>query len=371
MSGARLTARVAWAVAALASLLALPAASVALGVSADVNAPLIGSQPLDLGVATDGLGDVAVQAPLLPATHVGLPAVGLDLRTGPDGRQGPASAPSAPAATPPGVGAATRIAAGQATGAAAMGALVAAPALPWETVWALVSQWVSQAREAARPALRGAIRPLGRYLKAIPFLVPLFSRVGSDRLLENPVRARVHEAIALDPGLSLQDVRDRAGVAWGTTVHHLTRLERHGLVVSVRHGNHRRYFPANSVSSRYRRELAALSHPTAHRIATHVTACPGTDQKGVCRALDLQNPAASKHLTRFESLGLVQSEVVGRSRLYHPTELMASALAALSTLGGLAPQPSTTQQPIATGRMPLRDAIPLGEMASADMALAT
>ncbi|MFO1533423.1 MAG: hypothetical protein ABR562_06985, partial [Thermoplasmatota archaeon] len=151
-----------------------------------------------------------------------------------------------------------------------------------------------------------------------------------------------------------EDVRDRAGVAWGTTVHHLLRLERHGLVVSVRHGNHRRYFPANTTASRHRRELSALSHPTAHRIATFVAANPGTDQKGVCRGLDLRNPAASKHLSRFDALGLVQAEVVGRSRLYHPTELLQAVLATLQDLGGLTPVRTERPAP----RAPLAESLP-------------
>lgn len=269
---------------------------------------------------TDAQVGVSVEAPLLPSVQ-------LDIAGNP-GAAGEESV-AAPAAPPPGTAPpfpkAAGMVAGQAGGAAALGLVATAPALPMEALGARVSGWFAQAREAVRPYLR----PIGRALRALPFFVPLFARIGGERLLENPVRARVHAAIAQDPGLSLQGVRERAGVAWGTTVHHLARLERHGLVVSVRHGNHRRFFPVNTQASRHRRELTVLSHPTALGIARFVVECPGTDQKGLCTALGLRNPAASKHLGRFERLGLVEGQVVGRSKVYTATELLHSALALL------------------------------------------
>jgi predicted transcriptional regulator len=156
-------------------------------------------------------------------------------------------------------------------------------------------------------------------------LVPLFSRIGGDRMLENEVRQRLHEAIEQDPGLSMGVLRDRTGVAWGTAVYHLHRMERTGLVVSLRQGGYRRYFSPHA-SSRHRSHIAVLSHPTAQRIALFVHGHPGTDQGSVCRELGLLHPAASKHLGRFETLGLVTAQRAGRSRLYHPTQDMQVAL---------------------------------------------
>lgn len=371
-----------WAMAATALALLLIPGAASTGISAEVDAPLLGD-PVRLDLEAAGTDPVSVEIGLPVAAPFDVELAGLEVKSGPDATQRPQGSPAAapappPSPTPPDLPDATRMAAGSIVGAAAMGTLAAAPAMPWESLAAALSNWFNQAREAARPVAKGA----GRILKALPFLTPLFARIGGENLLQNPVRARMNEVIAQDPGLSLQDVRDRAGVAWGTTVHHLTRLERHGLVVSVRHGNHRRYFPANTTESRHRRELSALSHPTARRIATHVSTNPGTDQKSLCLALDLQNPAASKHLTRFEGLGLVQSEIVGRSRLYHPTELMHSVLRTLAGLGGMtqAPVPVAAQSvqpsvavspPAPMHRAPLVDALPESSMMGRDVAVAT
>lgn len=167
-----------------------------------------------------------------------------------------------------------------------------------------------------------AWRALGSLLPSIP----LFSRIERDRLLDNPVRARVHDAVAQDPGLSMSEVASRAGIAWGTAVHHLRRLEANGMVVSTAERGHRRFFAANTPAASQRSAVAVVMHPTARRIAHLVAQRPGIDQTGICQALSLNNPAASKHLGRFEAQGLVLGLRSGRSRLYHPTGGLQSAL---------------------------------------------
>lgn len=187
----------------------------------------------------------------------------------------------------------------------------------------------------------GAVRIL-RALGALAGAIPLFSRIERGGVLDNPIRARVHDAIAQEPGLSLSEVSQRAGIAWGTTVHHLRRLEAHGLVVSVHELAHKRFFIANTPAASQRAALAVVMHPTARRIAEYVAVRPGTDQAGLCRALGLNNPAASKHLGHFESRGLVLSERSGRSRLYHPTGGLHSVLQLLEPAGSTAVRTART-----------------------------
>lgn len=170
---------------------------------------------------------------------------------------------------------------------------------------------------------------MGRAFLGLLPAVPLFSRIERSELLDNPVRARVHEVVTQDPGLSLSEVRARTGIAWGTAVHHLRRLENHGMVVSVTQLAHRRYFAADSPAASQRTAVAVVMHPTARRIAQLVSQRPGIDQTGICNALGLNNPAASKHLQQFAAQGLVLVERDGRSRLYRPTGALHSALSLL------------------------------------------
>lgn len=171
----------------------------------------------------------------------------------------------------------------------------------------------------------GAVRLL-RGAAGLAVAFPLFSRIERGAVMDNAQRARVHELVAQDPGLSLSEISARAGLAWGTTVHHLRRLEQHGMVVSQRDLGHRRFFLANTPAAAQRSAMAVVMHPTARRIAEYVAQRPGTDQAGLCEALGLNNPAASKHLSHFEQRGLVVAERSGRSRHYHPTGGLHSAL---------------------------------------------
>lgn len=184
-------------------------------------------------------------------------------------------------------------------------------------------------------------------------LAGLFSRLRADRLMDNDVRARVHEDIARHPGASLEQVRTRTGIARATASHHLRRLERHGLLTAVRQGARRRYFVATGATGSTAlpparlRDAAALSHPTARGIAAFVQDRPGVDQQEVCSALAIRNPAASKHLTRFEALGLVVAERRGRNRHYHPTDGLRLALAVLSPAVQAVPGPPAAGVPAA------------------------
>jgi predicted transcriptional regulator len=186
------------------------------------------------------------------------------------------------------------------------------------------------AREAAQGVALGGIllgmaAALARALGLFP-VAPLFSRIEQETVLTNPVRRQVLDCIAQEPGITIQELRRRTGVAWGTAVHHLLRLERHGLAVSHRSGGSRRYFPANTRESRSRKAISAIAHPTTNRIARLVAERPGIDQKGICGELGIRNPAASKHLRRLAREGLVASRKVARSCLYEPTPALSEAL---------------------------------------------
>jgi predicted transcriptional regulator len=276
---------------ALATLLCLAPSVHALG---DVH----------LSVPVQGVPATALDVdPALPLLHAKLPGVHVDL--GAD----PAPPPAAPV---------------RALSTAARGAPQALSLA--ETVGSATFLAVLLA------GLLGGVDGLRRIAAGLLGLgTALFSRIQGERILENPVRQRVLETIRAGPGVCIGEVRDRTGVAWGTAVYHLHRLERTGVVVSVRQKGARRYFAANTPVSRHRGDIAALAHPTAQRIAQLVHQRPGIDQSGVCRALGLLNPAASKHLGRLQALGLVAAERAGRSRLYQGTPALEQALNALGT----------------------------------------
>lgn len=297
--------------AAAALLLAAPGAqALAVGVAGvGVDAGLSPAGP-SAGVDAPGVGAVQVETPLpslgqpvpsLPSLSLQVPAAGLSMGTEAVDGEAPSHTSSSRATFP------QRLAdVPPEVAVPAAGGLVAVIV----AVWA----WLSGG--------------LGAAAASLPFVGRLFSRIDGPRVLEHPMRARLNELVASSPGLGTEQLRAAAGIAWGTAVHHLRRLERNGLVVTQRQGGRLLHFPANSEASRHRASLADLSGPTARRIASLVSGRPGLAQADVCMALGLRGPAVSKHLGRLASRGLVEVRPDGRQRRYLATEQLQLALAA-------------------------------------------
>lgn len=162
--------------------------------------------------------------------------------------------------------------------------------------------------------------PWRRALALLPLAgLGLFSRIRPDDMFENATRKGIADALRERPGRSIQELRDGLGIAWGTAVYHLERLEGAGLVVSHRTGNHRRYYMSGSPEARHRDGMGVLEADTARRLAQAVMTEPGVTQKGLCARVGIRHPVASKYLKRMEQHMLVTTETRDRFRCYTPT----------------------------------------------------
>ncbi len=149
--------------------------------------------------------------------------------------------------------------------------------------------------------------------------------------LENPTRARILQFIAQNPGASIQEVRRKMDVAWGTAVYHLQHLERSSQAVSCRDGNRHRYWIAGTPEAGVRTAWMLLEQPTVRRIARAVGSNPGIHQGGICERLQMGSPTASKHLKRLVSRGLVEANRCSRYMLYSPTARLTQAMSLWDT----------------------------------------
>lgn len=150
----------------------------------------------------------------------------------------------------------------------------------------------------------------------------LFSRIEDGDLASHPMRRQALDYIAANPGATLQDVRRSLGVAWGTAVYHLGRLERAGQV-AVRHvGGRRGHWPLGQAPAH-----GALA-PTGQALVTLVRERPGLSQLELARLAGIGAPAACKQLRRLQQAGAVLAERAGRTVLYRPAERLDAMLAA-------------------------------------------
>lgn len=140
----------------------------------------------------------------------------------------------------------------------------------------------------------------------------LFSRIEDDELASHPLRRQALDFINANPGASVKDVQRSLGVAWGTAIYHLGRLERAGLVAVRRVGGRSGHWPLGQAPPR------GAPAPTGQALVDLVQQHPGLSQAELAQLAGIGAPAACKQLARLESAGLVAATRVGRSRVYHP-----------------------------------------------------
>lgn len=167
-------------------------------------------------------------------------------------------------------------------------------------------------------------------------LVPLFTRLQRDDLLSDGVRPKIMEILRAEPGLGITDVCARLQIGWGTAVHHLTRLEGAGLLVSQDAGRRRRFFLPSESATR-RTAVCVLSSELSRRLLEAIRARPGLSQTELCAALGISAPLAHKYLARLTGEQLVTTERQWRTVRYFPADSALAALTEYAQLRG--PEP--------------------------------
>lgn len=161
-------------------------------------------------------------------------------------------------------------------------------------------------------------------LRRFGFLALLYTRISKERLLDHERRDELLQAIRDQPGTAVTDLVKLTGVPRNTAVYHLTRLEREGLVSSMREGRTRLYFAPGSLEKRANSEaLAALRHDTSRMIAMEIGQKPGLDQNALCQRFGLAPSLAHWHADRLISAGLVEKRREGRHVRYYPGSAFA------------------------------------------------
>ncbi len=178
--------------------------------------------------------------------------------------------------------------------------------------------------EAAIPAglavLGAAAYAAIRWRYLIPGLLPLYTRISDDKLLENKTRKQLVDIIEEEPGLSQQELCNAVDAGWGNTTYHLQRLEQAGFIRSKKQGHHRRFYRTGTVENQDIEALGVLKNDNANKIARYLINDPGANQKDVCEALDISPSLAHKWIKRLEENELVESEREWRSKHYTPHE---------------------------------------------------
>ena len=83
----------------------------------------------------------------------------------------------------------------------------------------------------------------GMYKLAGLFVVPLYSRIRKDKVLDKFTRGQIYHHIKYNPGETYNSIKKDLGLSNGGLTYHLRVLERAGLIHSKRNGTFRHFYP--------------------------------------------------------------------------------------------------------------------------------
>ncbi len=158
-------------------------------------------------------------------------------------------------------------------------------------------------------------------------LAPLYTRLTPGDALSSEVRGRIFALIQARPGVTLAGLANATGSSRTAVSHHVRVLERDALVTTRREGRVRLFFENGRARVIEARAVAVLDHETTRAVARAVAESPGLDQSAVCRAFALRPSLAHWHLSKLESVDLIEKSRDGRRVRYAPGPSYAGAQA--------------------------------------------
>lgn len=150
--------------------------------------------------------------------------------------------------------------------------------------------------------------------------------VDKNNVLEHPMRQSLLEVVETEPGVHLRELAQRHETAVTNTQWHLRKLEMAGLVKTQKVQGRRLYYPtAGGQASKVQAvQNAAMQNPNARRIMDYLVAQPGTNQRSLAEALDMNPGTVRWHLRKMESANMVRCVQDGTQSRYFPTDQSVS-----------------------------------------------
>lgn len=160
------------------------------------------------------------------------------------------------------------------------------------------------------------------------FLIPGFTRLEKDEVLEHGKRDELYRFIKTTPGPSFSDLRRELGLSNGTLVHHLRILEAQEYVKPVRDGFRTRFYIRGP-------KIVPTSYltRTQQQLLEAIGSNPGLTQKELALVLGLPRESISYHTKQLAQKGKLEIKQDGKWRRYWPTQTGGGPMAAASPSG--------------------------------------
>ena len=149
---------------------------------------------------------------------------------------------------------------------------------------------------------------IGRW-KFLLLMVPLFSRLSRDRLLENFERGRIYQYILMNPGDHFSHIREMLDLNIGTLTYHLTVLEREEYIKSGTYGIYKRFYPHGMKVEGNQMDIQEL-------ILNNLYDNPGMSQKEIAQSLGIHVSTVNYHVNMMVGAGLLTHYKKGQVQRY-------------------------------------------------------
>jgi parallel beta-helix repeat protein len=143
----------------------------------------------------------------------------------------------------------------------------------------------------------------GKY-KFVGFMIPLYTRIKKDQVLNHYLRGRINGYIEANPGEHYNAIKYALNINNGALTYHLRVLERENVIVSKRDGMYKRFYPKSANIPKNYRRLSDVQK----RIVKTINEFEGITQTEIANKLDISPQVVNYHVKILETAGIVQSE---------------------------------------------------------------
>ena len=142
-------------------------------------------------------------------------------------------------------------------------------------------------------------------------LIPLYSKLSPDEILNNKIRREIYQYIKSHPGEHFRSILLNLGLTNGTLAYHLYTLEKEELIKSRKDGLYRRFYPTG-----YKVEPVIPTNGMG-QIYRLIVSEPGITQKEVSERLGIPSSSVNYSVKKLRRQGLIEIRREGRyTRLY-------------------------------------------------------
>lgn len=135
-----------------------------------------------------------------------------------------------------------------------------------------------------------------------------------DNILDLPMRRKIVDAVAENPGLHLRALAQHLGLAVSSLEYHCYHLLRTEHLVARDVGGHKAFFPADGLDRRDKDILALVRQDVVRRICAHLALHPDCTPKQLRAVAAVSAATLSFHLKKLRLAGIIEELPAGRTK---------------------------------------------------------